>query len=94
MSLHGAHGLHELAVYDDPVRLRGESLESLWRVTMTLDVKTPTRDAQFSRLLIWRSIREKCTTGAPRGGPKFGLVVPWAVNCLFHIVMMFPRLHF
>jgi nucleolar pre-ribosomal-associated protein 1 len=54
--LHGAHGLHEPLVEEDPVQVWGEVVESLWRVTLTLEVKLPEWDALTCRLLVWRSM--------------------------------------
>jgi len=64
MSMHGAQGLHDLPTCDDPVQLWGNSVESLWRATMTFEVKNSTWDALTSRLLLWRAmVGEKSTLG-------------------------------
>jgi nucleolar pre-ribosomal-associated protein 1 len=56
LSLHGAPDLLEPMSEQDPVQVWGEGVEALWRITMTLESKTPTWDALTCRLLLWRAI--------------------------------------
>ncbi|KIJ58791.1 hypothetical protein HYDPIDRAFT_119198 [Hydnomerulius pinastri MD-312] len=48
-----------------PLRMWGEIVEGLWRVSMTLEDRTRAWDVLMQRLLIWRSIvgDEKCPIG-------------------------------
>ncbi|KZT20563.1 hypothetical protein NEOLEDRAFT_1140540 [Neolentinus lepideus HHB14362 ss-1] len=52
----------------DPVLVWGQSVESLWRVSMTLDEKSCSWDGLTSRLLIWRALV----------GPEVSPVGEWA----------------
>ncbi len=43
---------------EDPVREWGQTVESLWRVSMTFSNKEPAWDLLSSRLLIWRALMD------------------------------------
>lgn len=53
---HRSHGLYEPYPVDNPLQLWGDSVEALWRVTMTFEEKSAAWDALSSRLVIWRAI--------------------------------------
>jgi nucleolar pre-ribosomal-associated protein 1 len=63
ISPNGVQELHQISAYE-PVRLWGDSVESLWRVTMTFGAKRSTWGMLTSRLLMWRSmVGEKSSAG-------------------------------
>lgn len=64
---HRAQTLH-IVPERDPVLVWGESVERLWRVSMTLPRKSPSWDGLTSRLLVWRAIV----------GPEVSPVGEWA----------------
>ncbi|KDQ65157.1 hypothetical protein JAAARDRAFT_75487 [Jaapia argillacea MUCL 33604] len=62
--LHPAHTLHDMPERE-PFLVWGESVEVLWRVTMTIEEKTGAWDEITRRLLIWRATVGK--DGSPLG---------------------------
>ncbi|RDB20241.1 Uncharacterized protein C14G10.02 [Hypsizygus marmoreus] len=54
--LYRAHEIHEAFPCEDSLQIWGTAVESLWRVTMTLEEKPPAWDAITCRTLLWRAL--------------------------------------